>query len=67
MAQTTKQLMNEVEMLRDALDRERTARIALEDELRVLRKTAYAPTTSRSALLAAAREEAMRTGRVVKV
>lgn len=64
---TAAQMKQEIEQLRDALDRERTARIALEDELRVLRKTAYAPTTSRSALLAAAREEAMRTGRVVKV
>lgn len=64
---TAAQMKQEIEQLRDALDRERTARIALEDELRVLRKTAYAPTTSRSALLAAAREEAMRTGRVIKV
>lgn len=64
---TAAQMKQEIEQLRDALDRERTARIALEDELRVLRKIAYAPTTSRSALLAAAREEAMRTGRVVKV
>ena len=64
---TAAQMKQEIEQLRDALDRERTARIALEDELRVLRKTAYAPTTNRSALLAAAREEAMRTGRVVKV
>jgi hypothetical protein len=64
---TAAQMRQEIEQLRDALDRERTARIALEDELRVLRKVAYAPTTSRSALLAAAREEAMRTGRVVKV
>lgn len=64
---TAAQMKQEIEQLRDALDRERTARIALEDELRVLRKIAYAPTTSRSALLAAARGEAMRTGRVVKV
>lgn len=64
---TAAQMKQEIEQLRDALDRERTARIALEDELRALRKIAYAPTTSRSALLAAAREEAMRTGRVIKV
>lgn len=64
---TAAQMKQEIEQLRDALDRERTARIACEDELRVLRKVACATTTSRSALLAAAREEAMRTGRVVKV
>lgn len=64
---TAAQMKQEIEQLRDALDRERTARIALEDELRVLRKVAHAPTSDRRALLAAAKAEAVRTGRVVKV
>ena len=64
---TKQQLMDEVEALRDALDRERTARLAMEAEIAALRKVTYAPTTERRALLAAAKEQAMRTGRVVKV
>lgn len=61
------QMKQEIEQLRDALDRERTARIACEDELRALRKVVHAPTSDRRALLAAVKAEAIRTGRMVKV
>lgn len=60
-------LRSRVSELEGLLQRERFARTATEAEIAVLRKAAYAPNTERKALLAAAREEAMRTGRVVKV
>ena len=64
---TKQQLLNEVDQLRNALERERTARLSMEAEMAALRKVAYTPTTDRRALLAAAKEQAMRTGRMVKV
>lgn len=60
-------LRNEVSELKGLLQRERFAREAMEAEMAVLRKAAHAPTSDRRALLAAAKAEAIRTGRTVKV
>ena len=62
MAQVTKaQLQSEVEALRAECERLRIENSALRSQ------HVHAPITDRRALLAAAKEQAMRTGRVVKV
>ena len=74
MAVTKQQLATENATLRSRLSelegllqRERFARESMEVEMSALRKVAHAPTSDRKALLAAAKAEAMRTGRMVKV
>ena len=74
MAVTKQQLVAENVTLRSRLSelegllqRERLARESMEAEMAVLRKAAHAPTSDRRALLAAAKAEAVRTGRMVKV
>lgn len=74
MAVTKQQLVAENVTLRSRLSelegllqRERFARESMEVEMAALRKVAHAPTSDRKALLAAAKAEAMRTGRMVKV
>jgi len=60
-------LRNKLSELEGLLQRERFARESMEAEMAVLRKAAHAPTSDRRAAMNAAREEAMRTGRTVKV
>ncbi len=60
-------LRNKLSELEGLLQRERFAREAMEVEMAALRKVAHAPTVDRKALLAAAKAEAIRTGRMVKV
>ena len=74
MAVTKQQLATENATLRSRLSelegllqRERFARESMEVEMAALRKVAHAPTVDRKTLLAAAKAEAIRTGRMVKV